>query len=214
VCKTIGGLKIHVKKSHQTVPAPTGASNDNEASTSQEPTNVTIKRLSELPSRKSDPYKDVYKNNSLKSFIKEIDWSSLKFDKTFILECCVKKEEGIVDMFITLHNIQEYDNIKWFFDQKLNTYKLIIYDGKKWMDATDKHIRCHLGYIYTFLEESWCDYQMDIRCNNISLNDALPQVTRDIVEEFFYEIIVDDESVMFYCKDLINEYLDAIKDVN
>lgn len=216
VCKTVGGLKIHFKKCHQTN-TNVISSNDvvSDASTSQQqPTNVPIKRLIEVPSRKGDPYKDVYKNNSLKSFTKEIDWSLLRFDKTFLLECCVKREEGIVDVFITLHNLQEHENIKWFFDQKTETYKLIIYDGKKWMDANDKHFKCHLGYIYSFLEEFWCDYQMDIRCGNISPDDALSRATRDIVEDFFYDTIVDDESVMFYCRTLIDEYLEAIKDVN
>jgi hypothetical protein len=214
VCKTIGGLKIHFKRCNQNEKS-LGTSQETQASTSQqESTPVAIKRLSDLPGRRIDPYKDVYKNSSLKSFIKDIEWSLLGLDKTFLLECCVKTKEGIVDLFITLHNVADYENIKWYFDEKLMTHKLIIYDGKKWIDANDKHFRCHLGHIYSYLEEFWCDYQMDIRCKNILLDNVLSQHTRDIVEEFFYETIVDDESVMFHCRDLVGEYLEAIKTVN
>lgn len=213
VCKTIGGLKIHLKRCSQT--DKNVAPQEAQASTSQqEPAPIVIKRLSDLPARKADPYKDVYKSNSLKSFSKDIAWCLLKLDKTFLLQCCVKKEEGIVDLFITLHNIADYDNIKWYYDEKSSTHKLIIYDGKKWIDINDKHLCCHLGHIYSYLEEFWCDYQMDIRCQNISQDNALSQHTRDIVEEFFYETIVDDESVMFHCRDLIGEYLEAIKNLN
>lgn len=213
VCKTTGGLKIHFKKCHSTNVEHLEPNTGDEASTSQQhPTQATVKRVTEVQhTRKAYPYKDVYKNNALLSFTKEIDWAPLNLDKVFLLECCVNKEKGIVDLFRALHERPNHDNIKWFLEEKSSTHKLIVYDGKKWIDANDKHFRCHLGYIYSFLEEFWCDYQMDIRCNNIMEEDALSQRTRDIVEEFFYETIVDDESVMFYCRDLIHEYLEDVK---
>jgi hypothetical protein len=217
--KSVSGMKIHHKKCLQNAVVICPA--ENQASTSSD--NVTNTALgvekpqsvADLKKRKkvNSPYSSVSTHNQLLAFDKEIDWHVLGITQKQVLELCRKKEEGIIDLFIMLHNCERHENIQWFYDEATEQHKLIVYDGKKWIDINQKVITQHLWYIFSFLEEQWCDYQSAIRCDALEPHDIISETEQAEIEEFFYETIVDEESVFFHCKDMFNEYTEAIKTI-
>lgn len=224
--KSIKGVKMHHKKCLQNNALSSDA--DNQASTSSVNANPEAnlnndaglgqekpKSVSDLKKRKkaNSPYSSVITHNQLFAFDKEIDWHVLGLNQKQIIEFCRKKEEGIIDLFIMLHNSERFENIQWFYDETTEQHKLIVFDGKKWIDINQKVITQHLWNIFFFLEEQWCDYQSAIRCNALEPHDIIPETEQAEIEEFFYETIVDDESVFFHCKDMFHEYTEAIKTI-
>lgn len=226
VFQSIGGMKIHANKCKSNSAVGTSSSvhvaNENNEETvlvhNAEPDNKSkkaIASLSDLRKRKQTNYvySSVSTSNELQAFDKEINWKKLGIHSSHILNLCRKKAEGIVDLFIELHNYESHDNIRWFYDNKQEQYKLIAYNGTKWIDINQKLITQHLWLIYSFLEEYWCDYQSAIRCNAVNDDDILTEREQQSIDEFYYDTIVDDESVFFYCKDMFYEYMEAIKTI-
>ena len=224
-CKSIAGMKIHMKSCLSKSQILNATSND--ASTSQsveaveDNKNISnlnkpiVKNIDDLRKKKGKEslYADVATSTTLQSFTKEVDWQCINLDNNQIVELCRKKAEGIVDLFIILHNIERHDNIRWYYDRKHDLHKLIVYDGSKWVDINTKLITQHLWHLYLFLEENWCDYQSSIRCDAINEEQIIPLEERNKIEEFFYDDIVDEESVLFYCKDMFDEYIEAVKTI-
>lgn len=220
--KSVGGMKNHSNKckskseNHIVKETSQDTSNNQHNNvvieTVAKQTKKTVQSLAELRKRKN-AYNTIETYNQLHAFDKEIDWSKVQVDKTTIIELCRKKEEGIIDLFIKLHNNDNYDNIRWFFDEQHEQYKLIVYNGTKWVDISHKAITQHLWDLYSFLEEHWCDYQSSIRCDALSNEELLSDNEQKSIDEFYYDAIVDEESVFFYCKDMFYEYLEAVKTI-
>lgn len=143
------------------------------------------------------------KTNGLYPFNKDIKWSNMNIQNTDVLKCIVNTNQGIVDLFILLHSYDEHKNIEWINN------KLVIFDGKGWTELDDELLAKHLGFLYSYMEECWCDYLMDVRCEitNTVLNDE----EIEIIDHFIYNQIVDDESVLFHCGDILLEYLHTLK---
>jgi hypothetical protein len=171
-----------------------------------------VNSLAEIRKKKTS-YNTIETSNQLHAFDKDIDWSKLNVERTSVIELCRKKAEGIIDLFIEIHNNENHENIRWFYDDKHDQYKLIVYNGAKWVDVNHKVITQHLWYIYSFLEEHWCDYQSAIRCDAIGKEELLTDSEQKSIDEFYYDIIVDEESVFFHCKDMFYEYMEAIKTI-
>jgi len=220
--KSVGGMKNHAhkcksKNETQTNAEPSQQTPINQLTnvvidTTEKKTKRQVNSIAEIRKKKT-PYSTIEISNQLHAFDKEIDWSTLQIERTNVLELCRKKAEGIVDLFIELHNNELHENIRWFYDNKHEQYKLIVYNGTKWIDISHSLITQHLWYIYSFLEEYWCDYQSAIRCDAISSEEVLPDSEQKSIDEFFYDVVVDDESVFFHCKDMFYEYMEAIKTI-
>jgi hypothetical protein len=148
-------------------------------------------------------HKKTSTTKGLHPFTKDIDWDKVTFSNSELIECIMNENQGIVDLFISLHSHDNHKNIEWVND------KLLIYDGKGWTEVDNDMLVTHLGFLYSFIEEKWCDYQMDVRCGNVvcSIEDAVIESIND----FIYNKIVDDESVLFYCNDILSEYLEILK---
>lgn len=215
--KSIGGMKNHSRrcKSNLTASSSQQVNNTIEAipaDVEDAPPKKVINNVADLR-KKKNLYSSVDTPCKLYAFDKEIDWTPLNFEQSYVIELCQKKMEGIIDLFIQLHNNEKHDNIRWFFDKQQEQHKLIVYDGKKWVDVNHKMLIQHLWLLYSFLEEHWCDYQSALRCDAIEQENIIPESEQKAIDEFFYDNIVDEESVYFYCKDLLNEYLEAIKTI-
>lgn len=158
-----------------------------------------------VASSKSSHKKQNYTSNKdLHPFNKDIDWSNSDLSENFFIECCVRRDKGIVDLFEELHKHPNHYNIKY------SNNKLLVFDGNGWVRLQENMLRDHLGFLYSALEEKWCDYLMDIRCGNVNR----PYVSCDDiaeVERFLYDTIVDDDSVLFYCKDLLYDSIEELK---
>lgn len=141
--------------------------------------------------------------NCLSSFNKDINWKKLSISNDNILNYIINKKQGIVDLFVLLHSYDEHKNIEWKND------KLVIFDGKRWIDMDNEQLAKHLGFIYSYLEECWCDYQMDVRCEKT--NEVLDEKTVESIDDFIYNQIVDDDSVLFHCEEDLLEYLHTLK---
>lgn len=141
--------------------------------------------------------------NFLSSFNKDINWNKLNLSNNKLLKYIVNKGQGIIDLFILLHSFDEHKNIEWRND------KLVIFDGKRWIDMDNESLAKHLGFIYSYLEECWCDYLMDVRCEKT--NVVFDEETVESIDDFIYNQIVDDESVLFHCEDDLLEYLYTLK---
>jgi hypothetical protein len=148
-------------------------------------------------------HKHTSKTNGLYPFNEDIKWKHLNISNEDVLKCIINKKQGIIDLFIILHSYDEHKNIEWFND------KLIVYDGKGWTELDDKILSKHLGLLYSYLEECWCDILMDVRCNKTEL--ILENEAVESVDDFIYNQVVDDESVLFYCGDILLEYLHTLK---
>jgi hypothetical protein len=155
-------------------------------------------------------HKNVACHKSLHSFLKDIDWSCGGDDalpgisEDFLQECCIHPKQGMINAFAQLHASPNHDNVQWYKD------KLIIYDGRGWTEARQDMIARHLGYIFSILEEKWYDYMTNIRCGN-SGDDVIDEEEQHDNELFYYTQIVDDESILFYCKDGLFDYLETLK---
>lgn len=148
-------------------------------------------------------HKDTPNTKGLFPFNKDIEWEKTKISKQEVLECITNINQGVVDLFINLHSIDGHKNIEWIND------KLLVYDGKGWTEMNDNLLSTHLGFIFSYMEECWCDYLMDVRCGNVQ--PCLDEQTIQNIDKFFYEEIVDEDSVMFYCADIMYEYLETLK---
>lgn len=215
--KSIGGMKNHSKKCKSNT-----ASTSQSSSTDTNVVNVvvspetkprkTVNSFADVK-RKKNLYSSVETASGLNGFDKEIDWQNLQISQTRIIELCRKKAEGIIDLFIEVHNNDAHDNIRWFYDPKHDQNKLIVYDGKTWVDVNHTLITKHLWFMYSFLEENWCDYLSAVRCNLISEDNVLSDEEQKQIDEFYYDNIVDDESVFFHCKEMFYDYMEAIKTI-
>jgi hypothetical protein len=151
-------------------------------------------------------HKNVVVHKALHPFIKDIEWDTFDLDDQFFIDCLECKAHGIIDLFSFLHRHPNHDNIKW------SNNKLVVYNGKGWIEASEPLLVKHVGLLYYVLEEKWFDYQSKIRCGIIEHKDALDQSIQKDIDKFVYDDIVDDESVFFHCKDLLLEYLETLKD--
>jgi hypothetical protein len=215
--KSVGGMKTHSHKCKAKAEEPSQETPANQLSnvvidTVGKKNKRPVNSLAEIRKKRTS-YNTIETSNQLHAFDKDIDWSKLKLERTNVIELCRKKAEGIVDLFIELHNNENHENIRWFYDEKHDQYKLIVYNGTKWVDVNHKVITQHLWYIYSFLEEHWCDYQSAIRCDAISKEEILSDSEQQSIDEFYYDAIVDDESVFFHCKDMFYEYMEATKTI-
>lgn len=206
ISKTIGGMKTHMKscQSKHTPPKQDG----DDVSPDVKDTPVIISPTIIDQKRPLYLHKNTPSHKHLHAFTsKNFDWESLNISDATYIECCQAESQGIVDLFVILHNIPEYANIKW------HQGKLIIFDGKGWTEAlnTEKLFTKHLGNIYSVLEEKWCDYLMNVRTGNIEPQNTLCNEVVERIDEFFYTTIVDDESVYFHCKDSLDDYLETLK---
>jgi hypothetical protein len=141
--------------------------------------------------------------NGLYFFNKDINWSEIHISNDTLLKCIINTKQGIVDLFILLHSHDKHKNIEWLND------KLIIFDGKGWTELDDDLLAKHLGFLYSYLEEHWCDYLMNVRCE--TTNAILDEEVVESIDDFMYNQIVDDESVLFQCGDVLLEYLETLK---
>jgi DNA-directed RNA polymerase subunit M/transcription elongation factor TFIIS len=220
--KSVTGMKNHSNKCKANI-VNVGTVEDNASTSTPDITSRDSgekkqerpKSMTELRKKKtvSSTYSTVASPPYLHSFDHDIDWASLQIEQQHILELCRKKAEGIIDLFIELHSCEKHDNIQWYYDDVRCQHKLIVFDGKKWTDINHKHLTQHFWYIFSYLEEQWCDYQTAIRCNALDSKQVIPETEQVDIEEFFYDVIVDEESVFFHCKDMFNEYIEAIKTI-
>lgn len=148
-------------------------------------------------------HKNTSQTKGLHPFNKDIDWSSIDITKSSMLNYMVSMAQGIIDLFVNIHSLDNHKNIEWVND------KLVVYDGKGWTELDTELLSTHVGFLYSHMEEWWCDYQMDIRCGNI--NNNIDDETTQLVDDFLYNQIVDDGSVLFHCGDGISDYLETLK---
>lgn len=148
------------------------------------------------------------KDQHLVPFGNEIELKEIGFSVEHILGYATQLEQGIISFFADLHTKDMYRNIKWKHDKPVGDV-LVIYDGERWIEMTDKIMCQHLGMLYGIIEEIWCDYEMDVRCGKCQ--PLFDEQTLAKVNNFLYDVVVDDESVMFCCQDLLFEYLQEIK---
>lgn len=148
-------------------------------------------------------HKDTSKTKGLVPFNKDVDWNKLKISQNEILNCIVNLNQGLIDLFILLHSYDDHKNIEWIND------KLVVYDGKGWTEIDETLLSMHLGFIFSYMEECWCDYLMDVRCEVIT--SSIDEQTTSLIDEFFYDKIVDEDSVLFHCGDIMYEYLETLK---
>lgn len=111
--------------------------------------------------------------------------------------------EGIGKFFGLLHSKPEHKNIKW------QRNKFVVYDGEGWIELDDNLLSAHIGMLYSIMEEVWCDYEMEVRCENVAGMYDVDTVAR--INKFMYETIVDDASVMFHCENWLMKYLEGLK---
>lgn len=215
--KSVGGMRIHCHKCKAKAEEPSQDTPTNQLCNVVIDTVVKkfkrpVNSLPEIRKKRTSCH-TIETSNQLHAFDKEIDWLKLQVERTNVIVLCRKKAEGIVDLFIELHNDEIHENIRWFYHDKNDQYKLIVCDGTKWVDVDRKVITQHLWYIYSFLEEHWCDSQSAIRCDAISKEELLSDSEHNSIDEFYYDAIVDDESVFFHCKDMFYDYMKAIKTI-
>ena len=148
-------------------------------------------------------HKDTSKTKGLYPFNKEVEWNLCQVPRSDILNCIINVNQGLVDLFILLHSKDEHKNIEWVND------KLVVYDSKGWTELDESLLSTHMGFLYSYMEECWCDYLMDLRCGNIQ--PCIDEQTTASIDYFFYDKIVDEESVLFHCGDLMYEYLETLK---
>lgn len=143
------------------------------------------------------------KYKHLHPFCSDVDVEDCGIDRKKILQYALGNEQGIVDLFIDLHSRDKHKNIKW------SQNKLIVYDGHSWVELDDYLLQTHLGMLYSIIEEVWCDYEMEVRLETCDVVYDAETIAR--VNKFLYDLIVDDESVLLYCADLLAAYLEGIK---
>lgn len=207
-CKSKGGLTRHIKQCKQKENM-TNNNQENVASTSSATQDVHNK---DTQSTKNTSHKHVFfhKNvvvhKDLHPFHHEIEWNTFNIDDQFFLDCLECKAHGIIELFAFLHRHPNHDNIKW------SSNKLVVFNGKGWVEASNVLLIKHVWLLYSILEEKWFDYLSNIRGGFIKQKDALEYCIQNDINKFIYDDIVDDESVFFHCKDLLFTYLETLKD--
>jgi hypothetical protein len=207
-CKSASGLKIHlhsckIKKNKDK------HAHENASTSSNNEIIEHNRNSKEVKTTKKHIYfhKNVSSHKDLYPFIQDIEWDSFDLSEQFFIDCCQNKKHGIINLFEKLHKHPNYNNIQW------SNNKLVIYDGKGWIEPTENNIITHMGILYSVLEEKWCDYLMNIRCGNIENDSLFSKTIIDDIDNFMYNEIVDDESVYFHCKDFLYDYLETIKEI-
>lgn len=203
LCKSKRSHTIHIKYYCHLNPdrIDIKKNNNDVASTSNKHSDINTTQY-EIITRKYF-HKHTSKTNGLFPFTQDITWNRVNIPNDDILKCIMNKSQGIIDLFILLHSHDEHKNIEWINN------KLIVYDGKGWTELDDDLLAKHLGFLYSYMEECWCDYLMDVRCENISSlfnDDSIASI-----DDFMYNEIVDDKSVLFHCGDILLEYLETLK---
>lgn len=188
VCKNKGGLSLHRRKAHSVIPVTQQSVPVTEIHPPCGNTTQTVRRGKQV--------------NATKSFCEDVTWAELNIPEETYFKCSVNVPQGIVDMFAHLHTQEHHDNIKWKGD------KLLAFDGNTWCEVNDNIMAKHLGFIFGILEERWCDYQTSVRCGCDSIID---EEQANGIDTFYYDDIVDDDSLMFYCKDSLYSYLHTLK---
>jgi len=172
-----------------------GNANANGASTSASASTSSTTRT------KTNGGSSKYKH--LHPFCSDVDIEDCGIERKNILRYALGNEQGIIDLFVDLHSRDKHNNIKW------SQNKLILYDGHGWVELNDGLLQTHLWMLYSIIEEVWCDYEMEVRLGTSDVVYDDETVAR--VNNFLYELIVDDESVLLYCADLLAAYLEGVK---
>jgi hypothetical protein len=209
-CKSKGGLTTHLKHCKQKNASASTSTNHTSLANDNDNVASTSKKATEDAKGKTNKHvyfhKNVVVHKALHPFTHDIEWGSFEIEDTFFLDCLECKAHGIIELFSFLHRHPNHDNIKW------SNNKLVVFNGKGWIEASESLLVKHLGLLYSILEEKWFDYQSHIRCDIIKPKDALDECIQKDVDKFIYEDIVDDDSVFFHCKDILYEYLETLKD--
>lgn len=179
-----------------------GASTSNVASTSTGSTKQGKKKNLNANANTSANL-STQKNPNIFPFDKDLTLADCGCSSQEILSFVSLEGEGIGKFFSLLHNKPEHKNIKW---QK---NKYVVYDGEGWIELDDNVLSTHIGMLYSVMEEVWCDYEMEVRCE--SATSIYDNETVAKINKFMYETIVDDDSVMFHCEDWLMKYLDGLK---
>ncbi len=206
-CKSKTGLATHLrycKKKEQ--PNETSESADAASTSANVPVGNGTLVDKQATSKHIYFHKNVVVHKELHPFHENIEWDTFDIDEKFFLDCCECKAHGLIELFSFLHRHPNHDNIKW------SNNKLVVYNGKGWIEATEQTLIKHMGFLYSILEEKWFDYQSNIRCGNIEINDIIDSSLQRDIDKFLYNDIVDDDSVFFHCKDYLYEYLEGLKE--
>lgn len=179
--------RVHTKKMNTVVASTTNKSNETQ-------NKVMIRKYF---------HEHTSKINGLFPFNDDVNWTDVNISTDNILKCIIHKSQGIVDLFILLHSNDAHKNIEWIHD------KLVIFDGKGWTEIDDELLAKHVGFLYSYLEECWCDYLINVRCETTDFK--LDEELVESIDDFMYNQIVDDESVLFHCGDVLIEYLHILK---
>lgn len=203
LCKSITTHTTHIKYHCHKNPNRIDKKNKKKdvASTSNGITDIDAKQNEQIIRKYVHTHTS--KTNGLYPFNKDINWSKINISNDNILKCIVDGKQGIIDLFILLHSYDEHKNIEWINN------KLVIFDGKGWTELDDDLLARHLGFLYSYIEECWCDYLMGVRCEtaHVILDDDVVAS----IDDFMYNQVVDDESVLFHCGDILMEYLHTLK---
>jgi hypothetical protein len=191
VFASVGEQKEHYKTC--TVGTSASANTTQDASTS-----------SPTPEKHKYIHKNVPDVIGLHPFTEEIDWANEDIPKDVFVECCLSTNQGIVDLFAYLHSLSKHNNVCW------HNGKIIVYDGKGWTEATDKMFATHVWYMFSILEESWYDYMTNVRCGVIAEN-TISKADETAIDDYYYNKIVDDESVLFHSMKQLQNYLNVIQ---
>lgn len=205
-CKSKGGLTTHLKHCKQKETNISQQDNNCVPSSSSTATATENEVVEQKEKKHVYFHKNVVVHKALHPFQTEIEWETFDIEPSFVLDCCECRTNGIVELFAYVHRHPNHDNIKW------SNNKLIVFNGKGWVEATENVLIKHIGFLYFFLEEKWCDYQSNLRCGVVEPKNIIDEETQKDIDKFFYDDIVDDESVYFHCKDVLQDYLSSLKD--
>lgn len=203
VFATVCEQKEHSKTCTVHTSASASANTTGDASTS-----IIASENSSLQTPTPEKHKYIHKNvpdvTGLHPFTEEIDWANENIPKDVFEECCLNTSQGIVDLFAYLHSLSKHNNICW------HNGRILVYDGKGWTEATDKMFATHVGYIFSILEENWYDYMTNIRCGIIP-EKSISTADEVAINDYYYNKIVDDESVLFHSMKQLQNYLNVIQ---
>lgn len=196
-CDDVFATVCEQKEHSKTCTAHASASPSTSANTTEDATPPT-------PEKHKYIHKNVPDVTGLHSFMEEIDWASEDIPKDVFEECCLNTSQGIVDLFAYLHSLSKHNNICW------HNGRILVYDGKGWTEANDKMFATHVGYIFSILEENWYDYMTNIRCGIIP-ESSISKTDEVAINDYYYNKIVDDESVLFHSMKQLQNYLNVIQ---
>lgn len=204
VFATVCEQKEHVKMCHATTTLPLTVNPNANASISTNASTSSVSIINSTPEKHKYLHKNVPDVTGLHPFTEEIDWTNEDIPKDVFEECCLNTSQGIVDLFAYLHSLSKHNNICW------HNGRILVFDGKGWTEATDKMFAIHVGYIFSILEESWYDYMMNIRCGVIP-KSSISEADETAINDYYYNKIVDDESVLFHSMKQLQNYLNVIQ---